>query len=185
MSDETGVPADEAGAETTTPVADTDSRDGDDAGDNEPLGERGKRALEAERKAREAAEKRAKQAEAKLKAFEDAQKSELQKALERAQEAERRAEEAELSALREKIAREKGVPVSALTSRTEDEMRAQADALLEWRNSATDQQQKQQQKQRTPKPGAGDLKSGASGRSETSDPKARAAEALRRLRQAG
>jgi len=181
MSDETGVPADEAGAETTTPVADTDSRDGDDAGDNEPLGERGKRALEAERKAREAAEKRAKQAEAKLKAFEDAHKSELQKAIERAQEAERRAEEA----VREKIACEKGVPVSALTSRTEDEMRAQADALLEWRNSATDQQQKQQQKQRTPKPGAGDLKSGASGRSETSDPKARAAEALRRLRQAG
>lgn len=153
------------------------------AGGDEKLGEPGKKALARERAAREAAEKQVKALQAKLQEIDDSKKSELQKAIERATEAEKRAAEAELKALRTKVAGEKKVPLSALTGTTEEELIAQADALIEWRQEHTP---KQPEKKRTPPPPGGGFRSGATGDgSGNSDPKVRAAEALKRLRQNG
>lgn len=117
---------------------------------------------------------------AELARIRDAEKSELQKAIERAEEAEIRASKAEFTAMRNKVAAAKGVPASSLTGKTEDELMASADELIAWRD-----QQKQPAPKRTPASGGG-LKSGASGAENTNhDPKAAAAEALRRLRSAG
>lgn len=111
----------------------------------------------------------------------DAEKTELQKAVERAEEAERRASSAEKTALKNKVAASKGVPASSLVGETEEELIASADELIAWRDqnakpapaSATT----------TKRSASGSLKSGASGaENQNLDPKAAAAEALRRLR---
>ncbi|AOT23132.1 scaffolding protein [Mycobacterium phage Taquito] len=189
MPDDNLIP--DAGGDADTAGADNENTGGaTDAGKNdEALGEGGEKALKAEREARRKAERDLAAARAELQKIEDAKKSELQKALERAQEAEKRAEQAELAALRQKIANREGkkVPVSALTGTTEEELTAQADALIEWRDQNGKSAEKQTEKKRTPPPpGGGSLKSGASGNGNTnSDPKARAAEALKRLRQSG
>lgn len=113
---------------------------------------------------------------AKLNEIEEAQKGELQKAIERAEAAERRASAAEFNSRRSKIAAAKGVPVSALSGETEDELNASADELLAWRGT-------QHPAAPQPKPRPESLKSGASGSTATeSDPKVIAAEALRRFR---
>lgn len=69
----------------------------------------------------------------KLKAIEDADKTESERLTERLSEAERRAEKAEKAALRFKVGTAKGLP-ARLTERlqgdTEEEMAADADALL-------------------------------------------------------
>jgi len=150
------------------------------SGDAE-LGDGGKAALAAEREARKQAEKRSRELERSIKEYEDRDKTELQKWQERAEAAEKRAADAEFTAMRSKVAAQKGVPASSLTGKTEDELIASADELIAWRDQAA--------KPATPvkrPPTSGGLKSGAT-RTENinSDPKAAAAEALRRLRQSG
>ena len=61
----------------------------------EPLGDAGKRALDAERKARRDADRRAAQLEAKLKEYEDAQKSDTEKLNDKLAEATKLREETE------------------------------------------------------------------------------------------
>lgn len=127
--------------------------------------------------AQKAANKELKAKAAKLDEIENAQKSELQKALERAEAAEKRANTAEFESLRSRVAASKGVPASALTGTTEEELTAAADALIEWRGKAE------------PKPEPGkrpnpeNLKSGVRGSDvKDADPKVAAVEALRRFR---
>lgn len=114
---------------------------------------------------------------AKLDELEAANKSELQKLSERAEAAEKRAVQAEFTALREKVARTKGVPASSLTGETEEELNASADELIAWRD---------QNSTHKPKPPVKDLKSGTTGTDTPDrDPKAAAAEALRKMRSGG
>src|SRR5690606_18679797 len=107
---------------------------------------------------------------AKLDEFEEAQKSELQKERERAEAAEARASAAEQAALKVRIASELGVIPEVISGSTEEEMRASAQKVIEWRDAG---------KKPAPKPKA--LKSGASADDEGSG-KERAAQALRHLR---
>lgn len=166
-----------AGADTTsTPPdnAETTAATGD-------LGDPGKAAIAAEREARKQAERQLRDVQKALKEYEDRDKSELQKALERAETAERQAAEAQFSALRSKVAAAKGVPASSLTGTTEDELNASADELIAWR----DANKPAAAPPKRPMTSSG-LKSGATSTETTShDPKAAAAEALRRLRQSG
>jgi len=166
-------------ADIATPAPDV-STDTDTAPAD--LGDGGKKAIEAEREARKNAEKQLRELQRSLKEYEDRDKSELQKALERAEEAERRASTAEFNAMRNKVAAARGVPASSLTGTTEDELNASADELIAWRDqNAT----KQAAPKRSPASGSG-LKSGATGVENTShDPKAAAAELMRRLRKSG
>lgn len=167
----------EAGADTT---AETKQAPEDPGGE---LGDAGKKAIDSEREARKAAEKQLRDAQKALKEFEDRDKTELQKAVERANEAEKRATAAEFTALRNKVAADKGVPASSLTGATEDEMNASADELIAWRDQNANKQPSTPK--RNPASGGG-LKSGATGNQNTnSDPKVAAAEALRRLRAGG
>lgn len=128
MADDPKDPADD-------PQDPKDPKDPADKPDpKEDLGDAGKRALDAERKARAAAEKRAKEAEAKAKEFEDRDKTETQKAADARTAAEKRAEEAEAKSLRLEVAFEKGLtPKQAkrLTGSTREELEADADELLE------------------------------------------------------
>ena len=146
------------------------------------LGDGGQKAIVAEREARKAAEKQLRDLQRSLKEYEDRDKSELQKALERADDAEKRASTAEFNAMRNKVAAAKGVPASSLTGSTEDELMASADDLIAWR----DQNAKPAAAPKRSPASGGGLKSGATGTENTNhDPKAAAAEALRRLRQSG
>ncbi len=155
------------------PVKETDS----------DLGDGGKAALAAEREARKAAERQARDLQKSLKEYEDRDKSELQKALERAEAAEKAAAEAQFTAMRSKVAAAKGVPASSLTGTTEEELNASADELIAWRDQ--NKPPSTPTPKRTPTSGGG-LKSGASGSESTNlDPKAAAADALRRLRAGG
>lgn len=74
-------------------------------GDEDGLGEAGKKALAAERKAARDALARANAAEAKLQAIEDAGKTELQKATDAAAKAQREAEQTRQELARERVAR--------------------------------------------------------------------------------
>jgi hypothetical protein len=173
---ETVEPA--AVADTDTEIAPTPEAKETDLGDG------GKAALTAEREARKAAERQARDLQKSLKEYEDRDKSELQKALERAEAAEKTAAEAQFSAIRSKVAAAKGVPASSLTGSTEDELSASADELIAWRDQHKPPSTPTTSK-RNPTSGGG-LKSGASGSENTNlDPKAAAADALRRLRAGG
>lgn len=113
---------------------------------------------------------------AELKKIRDGEKTELQREKEAREAAEARAQKAEFSALRAEVAREKGVPAASITGTTKEELEASADELLAWRGDSG----KPKQAKGT---NTGQLKSGASGAgSTTQDPKERAAEAMRRLR---
>lgn len=105
--------------------------------------------------------------------LEQASKSELQKAIERAEAAEKTASEASRSALHTRIAAEEGVPVEVIRGDTEEEARASAQKIREWRDSGS-------QKKKVPPPGG--LKSGATGSNSQTTGKERAAAALRQLR---
>lgn len=108
----------------------------------------------------------------KLAEIEEANKTELQKAQEAAKQAAERAEKAEREALRSTVAAEKGVPASALTGSTKEELEKAADDLLAWRGD---------KKPAPPKPKS--LKSGSTGSEEPgSSGKERAAAAVRALR---
>lgn len=98
------------------------------------LGEAGKRALEAERKARRAAETRAKELEAKVKEAEDAEKTEIERLQGQVEEWKGRAEKAEADSMRNAIAAAKGLTMAQarrLVGATKDELEADADAMAE------------------------------------------------------
>lgn len=104
------------------------------------LGEGGKKALDAERKARAAAEKNANAAQKKLddmakrlQQFEDRDKTDAQKLAERAQTAEAEAEKASSKLMRFEVAADKKLPAgwaNRLQGSTKEELEADADALL-------------------------------------------------------
>ena len=77
--------------------------------DDEQLGEPGKRALAAERKAARDAQRQLVEARAQLQAIEDAGKSELQKATDAAAKAQADADEARQELARERVARKHGL----------------------------------------------------------------------------
>lgn len=122
--------------EETVPATDTEPEDA-----TANLSDAGKKALTEERKARTAAERQAKVAQkqldslsAQLKAIEDRDKTEAQKLAERAEAAERDASGAKLELMRYRVAAEKKLPArlaARLHGATEEEMKADADALLE------------------------------------------------------
>jgi len=181
------MPDTETPTETVDTIDTTTTESVDDGAtpttdDDTDLGDAGKAAIAAEREARRNAEKRLRDLEKSLKAYEDRDKTELQKWQERASEAEKRAEQAEFSALRNKVAASKGVPAASLTGKTEEELDASADELIAWRDQHAKPPATPPAPKRSPSSGGG-LKSGATGAENLNpDPKAAAAEALRRLR---
>ncbi len=147
----------------------------------EELGDGGKKAIEAEREARKQAERQLRQAKAALKEYEE-QAAQIAQLREQAEIAEKRAIEAEQERLRQKVASDKGVPVSRLTGVTEEELSAAADELIAWR----DQSKPPAPPAPAKRPDHESLRSGASGVENTaSDPKVVAAESLRQLRRHG
>jgi predicted nucleic acid-binding Zn-ribbon protein len=107
---------------------------------------------------------------AKVDEAEQASKTELEKAQERIRDLEQRSSAAERSALAARIASEEGVIPEVVTGDTEEEMRAAAKRVLEWRDS---------NKRSAPPPKK--LASGSSAEPKTGE-KGRAAAALRGLR---
>lgn len=103
---------------------------------SDDLGDKGKAALDAERKARREAEKRAKEGEAaiaRLAEIEESAKSEQQKAVDRAERAEREAAELRLAVLRRDVAAAKGLPselAERLSGSDRESLEADADALM-------------------------------------------------------
>lgn len=100
---------------------------------DEPLGDGGKAALAAERRARREADVQLRATLAKLQEFEDRDKSEVEKLQAKLAAAEKSATEATLRALRADVAQAKGVPAGLLAGVTEDELNASADALIAFR----------------------------------------------------
>lgn len=101
---------------------------------DKPLGENGEKALRAERERANALEKQLREAQSKVEAAEQASLSELEKAQRRAEKAEKDLADAQSSALRQRVALEKGLPASLvgrLQGSTEEELSADADSLLE------------------------------------------------------
>ena len=92
---------------TDTPGTKPDNQT-DTKSDDEPLGEPGKKALEAERRARREAEKRHQELEAKVAAMERAE-------------------------LVREVAADKGVPADLLTGEDRDDLEAAADRLLDFK----------------------------------------------------
>lgn len=107
---------------------------------DEPLGDGGKRALQAEREARRAAEKAAADAAARIKEYEDRDKSELEKLQEKAHAAEQRAAELERETLRHRVAAQYGIATEdaqeLLTGSDEDTLTRQAERISQLNASA-------------------------------------------------
>lgn len=102
-------------------------------GDDTPpadLGDAGKKALEAERKARRDAEAQLKQIQDELQSIKDRDKSDGEKLAEKLAAAEKRAADAETKALRLEVAAEKGVKARWLTGSTREELEQAADEYL-------------------------------------------------------
>lgn len=126
-------------SDTTTDVAiDTEATDVPDTTvDTAPaadLGDAGKKALDAERRARRQAEKERAELAAKVAEFENASKSEAEKAAARAEAAEKALAEMTAKALRLQVATEAGIPADLhefLTGTDEESLRAQATKLAE------------------------------------------------------
>lgn len=108
---------------------------------------------------------------AKLDEAEEASKTELQKAQERIKELEGVATQAQRAALVTRIAAEEGVIPEVLTGDTEEEMRAAAKRVIEWRDS-----------NKRSAPPAKKLASGSSSSEPKDGEKGRAAAALREMR---
>lgn len=97
------------------------------------LGDAGKKAIEAERKARRDAEKQLKDIQAKLQELEDRDKSETTRLTEKAAAAESRAAEAESRLLRLEVGASKGLTPAQtrrLVGATREELEADADEFL-------------------------------------------------------
>lgn len=109
----------------------------------------------------------------KFDAAEDAAKTELQRATERAEAAEKERDQARADAMRESVAREKGVPVDVLQGSSKEDLEASADALLAWRGEA--------RRSGSLNPNGGFFSGASAGAATADDPKARAAAAMRRL----
>jgi hypothetical protein len=112
----------------------TPEGDEKETGATSELGEAGKRALEAERKARRTAENEAKELRAKVKEAEDAEKTELERLQGQVADLTTKAEAATARADRYEIAAEKGLtPAQArrLVGATREELEADADAMAE------------------------------------------------------
>lgn len=113
---------------------DTSSAKGDTTTDDDTLGDAGKKALEAERKARRDADKLVADLQKKVKEFEDAGKTEIERAQNALAEAEKKAEAAEQRALRMEVAAAKGLTAAQakrLVGTTQEELEADAADLLE------------------------------------------------------
>lgn len=98
------------------------------------LGDSGKKALAAERKARRDAERQLKDMQDRLAAIEDAEKTETQRLADKLAEAEARATQAEANALRLQVAQSKGLSAAQakrLVGSTQEELEADADEILE------------------------------------------------------
>lgn len=124
--------SDEVATETPQPDASAVETTAPEMPAPDPLGEGGKKALEAERAARKEAERAAAELAAKVKEFEDAQKSEAERTAEALAEAQQRAAKAEAEALRLRIAAETELPADLhefLAGDTEEELRAKAEKL--------------------------------------------------------
>jgi hypothetical protein len=125
-------PANPSGA-PTEPPADEQSHPPKD--DSDQLGDAGKKAIAAERKARRDAEKALATATAKVAEYEQRDMSEAER--QAAETEQLRQENARLlaEALRSRVAAAKGVPADLLAGATEDELNAAADRLLEFRGT--------------------------------------------------
>lgn len=117
---------------------DPDPAKGDPDPDNKPnpddLGDTGKKALDAERKARRDAEKKAKDLETRLKELEDKDKSEADKLRDDLANAQKSLATHEAKALRAEVAMAKGLtPAQArrLVGDSQEELEADADDILE------------------------------------------------------
>lgn len=100
---------------------------------DEPLGEGGLKALNAERDARKVAEKAAADALARVKEFEDRDKSEAQKQQEALEQAQRELAEVTVAKTRAEIANTKSIPADLLAgpaSGSAEDLAAFADALI-------------------------------------------------------
>lgn len=106
---------------------------------DEPLGEGGLKALNAERERANAAEKAAKDAIARVKEFEDRDKSEGQKQQEALEAAQRELAELTVAKARAEVAAAKGVPVGLLSGSTQEELEASADALIAFKGDVQPQ----------------------------------------------
>jgi hypothetical protein len=98
----------------------------------EELGDGGKRALDAERKARRAAEARAKELEAKVKEAEDAEKTEVEKLQGQVATLTKQAEDAQSRADRFEVAASKGLTLAQarrLVGSTKEELETDADEM--------------------------------------------------------
>lgn len=129
MADEAGTTTEDSG--TTADASTTPATTGQ--GDPADLGDAGQRAIAAERNARKAAEREAAAFKARLDEFEAAKLSDLEKATKRAEEAEQRLARLEGESVRSRVALAKGLSpelAARLTGSTEDELSADADALL-------------------------------------------------------
>lgn len=122
--------------EATTEATETEQdgqQEATEATTDDQLGDAGKRAIDAERKARSAAEKNAKDLQSKLDEIERANMSELEKAQQAAQSAQAELTQYQARAMRQQVALSKGIPaalVDRLQGDTEDDLNADADALL-------------------------------------------------------
>lgn len=99
---------------------------------DEAMGDAGKRALDAERKARAAAERRAREAENKLKALDDQGKSDLERLRGQVADLTKRAEAAEAKAVRFEVAAAKGLSLAQarrLVGSTKEELEADAEVM--------------------------------------------------------
>ncbi len=134
---------------TTTPAveepqtarASTDTPDTTpEATDTPDLGDGGKKALEAERRARRQAEKAANDALAKVKAYEDAKKSDTERLAEQLEQLKAEAATAKAESLRLRVAAESGLPADLhefLVGSDEDELRVKAQKLMAATAAAT------------------------------------------------
>jgi hypothetical protein len=113
---------------------DTKVDDKPDTGTKADLGDAGKKALDAERKARRDAERRATDLEGRLKAIEDKDKSETERLTEENARLHKELGAATASSVRMRVALDKGLsPTQAkrLVGDTEEELTADADEILE------------------------------------------------------
>lgn len=106
---------------------------------DEPLGEGGLKALNAEREAREAAEKAAKEALAKVQEYEDRDKSEAQKQQEALARAQKELADLTVAKTRAEVANTKSIPTELLAgpaSGSAEDLAAFADALIAFKGTA-------------------------------------------------
>jgi len=127
------TPTDVAAPVEVTPAADEPTTPAPLTGEEDSLGEGGKRALDAERRARRAADKQTAELSARLKEIEDRDKSETERLADRLKDAEAEASVLKSEAIKLRVAAEVGLPnelTEFLSAGDEETVRAQAEKLL-------------------------------------------------------